>query len=569
MQKDVIYIDTEDDITAIIGKVKASTEHVVALVPPKRIGAIQSAVNLKLVHRAAEQADKRLVIVSNNAALMALASSAGIPVAKNLQSKPELAEIPTLDIDDGDDVIDGGEIAVSEQGAKAVSEVSEDKAADAVVAENAAMAASAGVASSLASAKKSPKTSGKLADATSALGATALAAKDKAKIPNFDKFRKKLFLIVATVLLLVGFFVWAFIFAPRARVIITAKTSESALNTQVKTGDALTTDLKAGTVKSVTKTSQKAVSQSFTATGKKDVGTKATGTVHFAPTSGNLLNVISSGATIQAGTKVTSSSGSVYTTDNTVVFDSDWSGSKLAQGVDAAVTAVENGSSYNGANGTATGPSGFTTTFKTITSGGTDKTVTIVQQSDVDSVSGNAVSQSDIDAAKKELTSQFGSDYVVLDASFKSDIAGIKAAPAVGAEAADGKGTFAGNATFSLVGVAKSELNKFLDAYFAQQVDGKANQKVYDNGGNSVSFTNVSATDGGYTANITTNGKIGPKIDETSLKEYVKGKRFGEIQTYIQQINGVENVDVKFSPFWVNSAPKDVKKIQVEFKVNG
>ena len=56
MQKDVIYIDTEDDITAIIGKVKAAKAKIVALVPPKRIGAIQSAVNLKLVHRAAEQA---------------------------------------------------------------------------------------------------------------------------------------------------------------------------------------------------------------------------------------------------------------------------------------------------------------------------------------------------------------------------------------------------------------------------------------------------------------------------------------------------------------------------------
>jgi len=54
MQKDVIYIDVEDDITAIIGKVKASEHKIVALVPPKRIGAIQSAVNLKLVLRAAD-----------------------------------------------------------------------------------------------------------------------------------------------------------------------------------------------------------------------------------------------------------------------------------------------------------------------------------------------------------------------------------------------------------------------------------------------------------------------------------------------------------------------------------
>lgn len=562
MQKDVIYIDTEDDITAIIGKVKASKQHVVALVPPKRIGAIQSAVNLKLVHRAAEQADKRLVIVSNNAALVALAGSAGVPVAKNLQSKPELAEIPALEIDDGEDIIDGSELS----GTTPSAAVSEDEAADAVVAENAAV-----VGARAANVVKSPKRAtaiGGRADAAGALGA-ATVAKAKTKIPDFDKFRKKLFLIIAAVLLLVGFLVWALIFAPKARIVITAKTSESALNTQVKVGDAMTTSLQSGTIKSLTKTSQKSISQSFTATGKKDAGTKATGSVHFVPTSSNLLNVFSKGATIPAGTSITSSSGATYTTDSTVVFDSEWTGNRLAQGVDVAVTATSNGTSYNGANGTATGPSGFTTTFKTTTSGGTDKTLTVVQQSDVDSVSSNMVSDSDKEAAKKALKAEFGSDYAVLDSSFKTDTSTVKASPAVGEEATDGKGTLVGNVTLSLVAVPKSELGKFLDAYFAQQIDGKANQKVYSNGASGVTFTNVSSTDGGYTANMTTNGKIGPKIDESALKTYAKGKRFGEIQSYVRQIDGVESVDVKFSPFWVNSAPNDTKKIKVEFKVNG
>ena len=109
MQKDVIYIDVEDDVTSIIGKIKAANSNIVALVPPKRIGAIQSAVNLKLVHRAAERVDKRLVIITNNDALSTLASSAGIPVSKNLQSRPELAEIPALEVDSDDDVIDGSE----------------------------------------------------------------------------------------------------------------------------------------------------------------------------------------------------------------------------------------------------------------------------------------------------------------------------------------------------------------------------------------------------------------------------------------------------------------------------
>ena len=38
MNKDVIYIDVEDDITTIISKIKASKERIIALVPPRRIG---------------------------------------------------------------------------------------------------------------------------------------------------------------------------------------------------------------------------------------------------------------------------------------------------------------------------------------------------------------------------------------------------------------------------------------------------------------------------------------------------------------------------------------------------
>ena len=67
MKKDVIYIDTEDDITSIIEKVKASSEKIIALVPPKRVGVLQSAVNLKLLQKSAEADDKRIVLITTSA----------------------------------------------------------------------------------------------------------------------------------------------------------------------------------------------------------------------------------------------------------------------------------------------------------------------------------------------------------------------------------------------------------------------------------------------------------------------------------------------------------------------
>lgn len=541
MQKDVIYIDTEDDITAIIGKVKDAKAKIVALVPPKRIGAIQSAVNLKLVHRAAEQADKRLVIISNNAALMALAGSAGIPVAKNLQSKPELAEIPALEVDDGEDIIDGE--------APVATAASVDAANDAVAEVEGAEKTAVPVAKS----------------ATSALGAAAVAAKSKVKIPNFNSFRKRLFLIIAAAVVLIGGLVWAFVFAPRATIVVQARTSDIALNTQVKLADSATTSLKDGVVKIATKSSKKDVSVPFAATGKKDVGEKATGTVRF-----KISNpmIYATGATIPAGTKVVASSGASFSTNSAVAFDSDESGSVLAAGKTVAVTADASGTSSNGANGSASGPSGFTTAFTVATSGGTDKTVTVVEQGDIDNVSEQVLTSSESDAAKKALAKEFGDGYVVLDGSFKANKDEVKPSPAVGAEAADGKGVLAGSVTYTLSAVPKSELGKFLSEYFAQAIDGKTSQKIYDDGSKAVSFTNVNTVEGGYTANVTTNGKIGPKIDENALKEFAKGKKTGEVQDYARNINGVEDVVVNLSPFWVTGVPNDTKKISVEFKVN-
>ena len=66
MNKDVIYIDVEDDITTIISKIKASKERIIALVPPRRIGVLQSAVNIRLLARAATSADKRIVLITND-----------------------------------------------------------------------------------------------------------------------------------------------------------------------------------------------------------------------------------------------------------------------------------------------------------------------------------------------------------------------------------------------------------------------------------------------------------------------------------------------------------------------
>jgi len=541
MNKDIIYIDVEDDITAIIGKVKQSREKIVALVPPKRIGVLQSAVNLRLLSRTATQNGKHLVLITGNGALTALAAAAKIPVAKNLQSKPEIGTTPEEDVDTEDDIIDGSQLPVGELARTAdrgAPFTAVSPAVDAAVRENAAE-------------EKGHK--------AVAARSRQTRAKSGVKVPSFDSFRKKLLLIGAGGALLIGVLVWAIFFAPRANVVIAARTIDTPVNARVTLDPAVTTSLQEGILRSVTKQIKKDQTVDFTATGKKEVGEKATGTVKFS--TNNISNL---GTTIPAGTVLTSSTGRTYATDQTVTMTiSNY------RGANTSITAVERGSSSNGVSGNVTGaPSGISASLVGSTAGGTDKTVTVVTSGDIQKATEQLAEQK-TDDIKKELARQFDGTFVVIDQSFKIDQADPVATPAADQESTDGKAKLTSAATYSLSAVAKTDVKQYLDDYFKAELKDKEDQRVYDNGSGSAKLSNITVVDGGkFGANLVANAKIGPKIDDDEVKQLAAGKRYGDIQASLEAIQGVESVDVEYSPFWVTSTPNDTKRITVEFKLS-
>lgn len=557
MNKDVIYIDVEDDITAIIGKVKGAKEKIVALVPPKRIGVLQSAVNLQLLVRAATQADKRLVLITNNSALMALSSAAKIPVAKNLQSKPEVAEIPALEVDNDDDIIDGASLPVGELERTADTPDSpvREPLADAAL-------ASAAVESPVA-AKKSP-----IRAVPPAPGQAPVKprAKSGVKVPNFNSFRKKLLLIGGGLVLLIAFLVWAIFFAPHATVVIAARTTDASLNNQVTltgTGD---TSVDKQTIKMTTQQLQKDVSFDFTPTGQKNDGAKATGSVYLQACNASF----SPPSTVPAGTTVTYNGNQYVTGQDATFSQSDiGNGCIVYKSNSVAITAAEGGADYNVSNNSSFTVSGHSdmSAYGTA-SGGTDKTVAVVTQADIQKAKEDLTKQDNTDL-KNKLKGQFGKNVVVITDTFKIDGGDVQSTPDADQEAPDGKAKLTGSITYTMAGVSDDELNSYLNTYFKQQLDNSNDQRIYDNGLKNASFTNVSEKDSTFLANLTADAKIGPKINDAQVKKTAEGKRYGEIQSQIEAIQGVDNVDIKFSPFWVSKAPNDTKRISVEFKLNG
>lgn len=532
MNKDVIYIDVEDDITAIVGKIKASKEKVVALVPPKRVGVLQSAVNLRLLNRAAKQAEKHLALVTNNHALAALAAAASIPVAKNLQSKPELAEIPALAVDDGDDIIDGSNLPVGEHVRQAEETPDERRGA--------AMAAALAQAPQAGDEPAKPR------------------VKNGPKVPNFTTFRKKLVLIILGALLLIGFLVWAIFFAPRATVVISAKTTPSAISMPVTISPSGSTDYEKAVLKASTQQESEEKSVEFTATGKKDAGKKATGTVVFST---NDAGTAIGGVTISAGTKLKDSSGNVFVTDETVVLNaSNYNGAPVG------ITASENGSKYNAASGSMSGaPSNVSASIDGSTSGGVTKMVTVVSQSDIQKAK-QEIADEETDEVRSRLTKKFTNNELVLSESFDVKYDDVNVTPAEGKEAETA--TLTTNVTYSLQAVSRSEVSGFLDSHMVKELEGRDDQRVYDNGSQKAVFESISTEGKTIKANLVATAQIGPKIQDDEVKNQVKGKRYGEVQQSLEAIQGVDSVDVKFFPFWVSSVPDDTNRITVEFKLD-
>jgi len=564
MKKDVIYIDIDDDIAVIIDKLKNSAEKIVALVPPKGNAVLQSVVNLKLLKRAANTAKKQPVIVTSNHALTALAGGLELYVAKNLQSKPVLASKLA------DEVLEDEEVEVSDEadagvdaGAK-VSLADANKTDDEVELSGEELAA-------LEAADSEPAAAAASAEAT-----PKKAKKDKkdkgSKIPNFDNFRKKLLVAGAAIIVLIV--VLLLIFGrTRASITIRAETTpvdvafDAKFNANSANSDPSTYNLKA-----ISQETKKTLTQAFTATGQKDLGTKASGTVRF--TKCNINDLLSgTDTTVPAGTGISSGDLTFVTQSAVTVSPSNYTGfnncNSNKPSAPVSVVAQNNGDNYNlsARNYSVSG-------FSTITgagsqmSGGTSNIVKVISQDDIDKAT-TLINQQDTSQVKSDLKKTFSQDTLVLDDSFLTTLATVTSSPALGEQANDAKLT--AEATYSILGVSNQDIGSALDAYVTTQMTNKDQQRVYDNGLSNIKLEkgDVNVTEKTATYKVSSAAQYGPQFDIDSLKTQVKGKKFGEAKSYLQGLPGVKGVDISLSPFWAQNLPNPGRtKIKLDVDKN-
>lgn len=541
IKKDIIYIDIDDDITDIVGKVKNSKEKIIAIVPPKGVGVLRSSVNLRLLARTSSKIGKRIVLITNNPSLVTMAAGASIPVAKTLQSKPEVPEIDVLEVD-GDDIIDGETLPVAEFAGKTQDEKEAEMLENLDIDDNKSFA------------RKEPE----VARESRKKAAPAL------KVPNFNAFRKKIFIFGGLGVVALIFFIWAIFFAPAAEVIISAKTSDLNISEKLSlSGSASQVDASKNILPLKTEVIEKVEEVKFEATGTKVDGETAIGTLSLSQSSE------SEGYSIKAGTAFSSGSCNFVTLEGASVsgFGVSISGGRISAGLgrgSVKVRATQIGEQCNleaGASFTSA-ISGLNATASGNFSGGSKKTIKVVSEDDVNNVR-KKLSENKNDNARKELLAKFDNGFKIIEDSYGVETGEIELSPNVGQEASNGASAKV-KSRYKISAISKKHLEEYLKNFAANKIDEK-NQQVYGEDFDKFEITNFNAENSQIQLSSTI--KIGPKINESELKNEIKGKVLGEVQSKIESVEGVKSVDVRFSHFWVNKIPSDDQKIKIKFTV--
>lgn len=549
--KDVIYVDVDDEITGIIDKVENSTHKVVALVLPKRAASLQSIVNMKLLARSSDSSGKNVVLITSEAALLPLAGAAGLHVAKNLQTKPEIPEGPAISTAP----------ASSAKAAPATDETAEEDLPSKIDYQR-----SIGALAARHDADR-PETID-LEDEDEAAPVSTAAAKPpkdkKNKVPNFDRFRMLLGLgglgLVALIILLI----LAIFVLPKATITLTtAAEPVSAEFNLTASSSATSLDEADGTIPAKLQTTDQTSSQSIQATGQQNNGQKATGDATMTTcvsSPGQLSDV-------PAGTGV-STNGLTYITQQDASFSFVGACNNGAnfkfQSNSVDITAQQAGAKFNTSidGATVAGYSGVSASGSA--AGGTDNIITVLSQNDVEAAKQKINSGNDSDFAKKfekKLTDQ--GEYV-LSSTLKAGEPSINASPAVGQPASTANVTI--KTTYTVLTVKKADLIKVITDKLQNQIN-KSKQKLSDNLLDDANITVQSqSSPSSATLAISENTTAVPIINVASVKKQVEGHKAGDIRAALGAWPGVKRVDVDMSPFWVSKVPKKDSKVTVVFK---
>jgi uncharacterized protein (UPF0333 family) len=374
--------------------------------------------------------------------------------------------------------------------------------------------------------------------------------------------RKMLLPIAVVVIVLIVAILFILGLNTKATVTLLVSPKSDQKTTSVTFSDSQATDIGSGTIASQPLTISEDGSITTDATGKKDVGTAAKGTVTV------FNNNLSGSITIPSGTEITSSNNLTLTLDKAVTVASasgDTFSGTTPGTTTVTVTASDIGQEYNLPSGTKFTISGQDNTVAAKNdnafSGGSKKSVTVVSADDIQKLLDGLPKQLE-GKAKSDLAPKITGDNVALS-SFVSETV-EKNSENFDHKAGDQASsvTLKGTVDFTTLTYNSADMLKLA-------------QSLFDNTNTQVSKDNLSVTaknivansDGSVSADLSISAGLLPNIDNSGTTKQIAGMSITKARNLLENIPQVQNVGIDLKPslpFISQNLPGNPKNITIQ-----
>ena len=379
----------------------------------------------------------------------------------------------------------------------------------------------------------------------------------------------KLSIVGSTVLILIVLLFVSYFLFLKATITITVTPKISEQKKSVLFSTTKSTDPNKNTINGKFISVSEEGSVSTAVTGKKDVGTKALGSV-------TIFNSLTQSKVLAKGTILKAPNGLEFTLDSSVTIKAVASHSAdqtvTPEKVIMNITADQLGKESNLPSGTKFSVGAFDTSDLVAKndnpfSGGTKKEVTVASKNDSDKLEKDLIKQLE-DKAKEDLQKQLTQNKILLSAFVSETLSKKSLNPKIGDETS--KLSLTGTVKYQEFSYDKNDLITFSKSLLSKDIP--SNQEIdYNNIKASVSDIK-NKNDEEIQANLNIKTLLLPKIDQDNLTKDLKGKSFNFAKDTVSKLPQVENIDIKLSPnlpFLPKNLPTREKNIKILIKING
>lgn len=560
-----IYLETDDEITSVIDKIKKTNSTNVDVIVPNRATLIQSIVNLKLLKRQSDFLEKKLTLFINDEKGINLATKAGLKIETNLKNKDininqekkaKSNSNKSLNVSkvDFSNKINNAEPIVKKN-------INKNKQ-DAEVKDDSLFA---GITKKINSFGNDKDQDDKVEKSQKKEVNKYFKINPKGKVHLLPSVNLRSFLIFFGISVLVIAVIFMMIL-PTANITVKPKTEpfstsfEVVISNNVETLDIENIVLPGETITH----EEKSDKQKFKATGEKDVGEKAKGEIVV------YNNYSSDPITLIPSTRFVSADKTFFTLHEiTIPGASIEGGIAVAGTTKVRVEADFEGEEYNIRptrfiipNLPTDKQNGIYGESITAFSGGSSRIVKVISDEDYENAK-NKLFESTFDKMIDSLSGKIGENKILATGIMKKEIVEINSSPGSGEEADE----FELDIKVKVIGysVDRDDIDVIINNKFSELVP--EDKYIINNditeGIDFEPIHGVVSDEDSIAAQINITKQVAWKLDEKNIKDNIKGMNIEDAKDYMSQNKNIISVDLSFWPFWVRSVPKNYKKIKI------